>query len=417
MSGVIAPGAPLPQATPAKAAERANLGTAPERPARRGRLLAWTVIVIVLVLVASIGVLVQSSLKTPDTAMLDPEGVGPGGAQALARVLEAEGVDIVVVRDQASAKLALADGATLVLGEGAYLSDDALLEVVDASASAVVISVPTRVPPLLIKGTKASGFNNDGAVAPACDLPAAQNAGPVIPGRTFEIDHAAREAGAAGCYPVDGLFGLVTGTTEAGTPVTFIDATALFSNQHILEQGNAALALGLLGTGEPLVWFVPSIDDSDVGTVAPTLGELTPGWVSPAIVLLLCAGLAAGLWRGRRFGPLVAERLPVTVRASETTEGRARLYARTRDAVHAADQLRIGTLERLARMLGLGPAAAAGEISDAAAARVGAEPKLIRDILLDELPSSDAQLVALSDRLHDLETAVHRATRPERNRP
>ena len=56
----------------------------------------------------------------------------------------------------------------------------------------------------------------------------------------------------------------------------------------------------------------------------------------PVIVLLLTAGLAAAIWRGRRFGPLVPERLPVTVRAAETTEGRARLYAHARDAVYSA---------------------------------------------------------------------------------
>ena len=390
---------------------------ASSEPRRRARLITWTVIVIVLVLVAAIGVLIQSALRVPETAALDPEGVGPSGAQALARVLHAEGVPITVVRDRTAAERALADGATLVLGDSAYLSDESLRTLVDTAAAAVVLDAPTRVPPLLIKGTSVRGFNTDGTASPACELPAARNAGPIVPDRTIEIDGAARGAGVTGCYPVDGRFGLVTGATEAGTPVTIIDARTLFSNQHITEHGNAALALGLLGTGQPLVWFVPGIDSSDLTGPPPTLGELTPGWVSPAIVLLLCAGLAAALWRGRRFGPLVAERLPVTVRAAETTEGRARLYARTRDAVHAADQLRIGTLERIARMLSLGPAATASEIADAAAARIGAEASAVRGILLDTLPSSDAQLVALSDQLHHLETAVHRATRPERNRP
>ncbi len=47
--------------------------------------------------------------------------------------------------------------------------------------------------------------------------------------------------------------------------------------------------------------------------------------------------LLAALWRARRLGPLVTERLPVVVRASETVEGHARLYRsrRARDRVAA----------------------------------------------------------------------------------
>ncbi len=118
--------------------------------------------------------------------------------------------------------------------------------------------------------------------------------------------------------------------------------------------------MNLLGRHPTLVWYMPGIGDSDLADSNPSLGELTPPWVSPVIVLLLLAGVAAAIWRGRRFGPLVSERLPVTVRAAETTEGRGRLYAHARDALHAADQLRIGALGRLSRLLGLGPSAIGG---------------------------------------------------------
>ena len=103
------------------------------------------------------------------------------------------------------------------------------------------------------------------------------------------------------------------------------------------------------------------------------------------------------------------------MRAGETTEGRARLYAHARDALHAADQLRIGTLGRLGRVLGLGPAASAEEIADAAAARTGIDRGAVRGILIDDIPQTDADLVALDDRLRALEKAVQAAVRPERN--
>ena len=49
---------------------------------------------------------------------------------------------------------------------------------------------------------------------------------------------------------------------------------------------------------------------------------------------------SAPLWRGRRFGPLAVEPLPVVVRASEATRGRARLYRRARAYGRATAALR-----------------------------------------------------------------------------
>ena len=67
------------------------------------------------------------------------------------------------------------------------------------------------------------------------------------------------------------------------------------------------------------------------------------------VVLLARCGGAAG------SGPLVAERLPVVVRASETVEGRGRLYRSRRARDRAADALRTSTLQRVLPRLGLGP--------------------------------------------------------------
>ena len=66
------------------------------------------------------------------------------------------------------------------------------------------------------------------------------------------------------------------------------------------------------------------------------------------MILLLLVFLAAAFWRGRRLGPLVVENLPVVVRASETMEGRARLYQKSSARLHALDALRIGAIQRLA---------------------------------------------------------------------
>ena len=185
----------------------------------------------------------------------------------------------------------------------------------------------------------------------------------------------------------------------------------------LADDGNAALGVNLLGRHPLVVWYDPVLGDTDLENTDPSLGESTPPWVSPVIALLILAAVAAAVWRGRRFGPLVRERLPVTVRAAETAEGRARLYAQTRDAGHAADDLRIAALRRMARLLGLGPNAAADEIADAAADRLSADRRVVRGILLDDVPTDDAQLTVVASRLRELEGAVRDAVRPERNRP
>ncbi|WP_019182337.1 DUF4350 domain-containing protein, partial [Microbacterium yannicii] len=298
------------------------------------------------------------------------------------------------------------------LPDAPALSDDAIAQLTDAATDVVLVDPRARTLDLLLPGSAPAGVAPGGVVAPQCDVSDAERAGALAPGATFSRGDSSAEA----CYPAGDGHGLVIGPHTGGAGdsgrVSAVDGRALFSNEHLADDGNAALAVNLMGRHPLVVWYVPGLGDTDIANTDPSLGELTPPWVSPVIVLLLVAGIAAGIWRGRRFGPLVAERLPVTVRAWETTEGRARLYARSRDALHAADQLRIGALGRLGGLLGLGAAASAPEIADAAAGRIGQDRAAVRALLIDEIPQNDADLVSLTTRLRHLENAVRAATRP-----
>jgi hypothetical protein len=348
---------------------------------------------------------------------LDPESAGPLGTRALAQILRGQGVDVVVARDRQTAARELGDrGATLVLSDAPALSDDAILALTQQARDVVLIQPRARTLDLLIPGSETAGVAApDDPVQPECGVPEATRSGPVSPGAVFSPGGS---SAVDACYPAGGGFGLLIGQSAgAGDEgqVAVVDGVSLFTNEHLASAANAALALNLMGRASVVVWYVPSLTDTDLPDGDPSLGELTPPWVSPVIVLLLLSGAAAAIWRGRRFGPLVTERLPVTVRASETTEGRARLYARSRDAVHAADQLRIPLLGRIGRALGLGPAASAAEIADAASARTGLDRTAVRGLLIDDIPRGDADLVALEHRLRHLEDAVHAAARPERN--
>lgn len=383
--------------------------------ARRRRVGGWVVIVVVLVAVGILGAIVVTITQWSQRASLDPESAGPRGTRALVSILGDRGVAVDVVRSRDDARAALAAGdATLVLPDSPYLSDAAFEELADAATDVVVVDPAARGARILFPGADLIGYGANAAVAPSCDLPEAERAGAVVPGVLLSAPESVTS-----CYPSAGGAALLVGDRDGGR-AALIDGTGLFTNEHLADDGNAALAVNLLGRQPRLVWYVASLADSDLSDTDPSLGDLTPGWVSPVIVVLLCAGVAAAVWRGRRFGPLVAEKLPVTVRASETTEGRARLYARSRDTVHAVDQLRIGALGRIGRLLSLGPAASATEIADSAAERLGAGRAMIRGILIDDLPRTDADLLALGDRIRDLEAAVRGAVRPspeQRNGP
>ena len=107
-------------------------------------------------------------------------------------------------------------------------------------------------------------------------------------------------------------------------------AAGAFTNDRLDDEGNAALALGLLGA-HAAGW---SGTCRRRATCRPatqkSLYDLRARGVWWALVQVGLAVLLLALWRARRLGPVVAEPLPVVVRAAETVEGRARLYRRGR---------------------------------------------------------------------------------------
>src|SRR4029079_9085813 len=99
----------------------------------------------------------------------------------------------------------------------------------------------------------------------------------------------------------------------------------------------------------------------------PPPGELLPPVVPILALQRLLVVVVTAIWRGRRLGRLVTEKLPVVVRAGETTRGRGRLYRRGRSHGHAAAALRAGTAARSAARLGLPRSAGAPVVVDAIA--------------------------------------------------
>jgi len=177
------------------------------------------------------------------------------------------------------------------------------------------------------------------------------------------------------------------------------------ANSGLLKRGNAALAMNLAGAAQRVIWYAPQKSEGE-SSGAATIFDLIPDRVIWVVLQLCLVVLLVALWKGRRIGPLVAERLPVVVRASETVEGRGRLYRSHRAADRAADALRTATLQRLLPRLGLGPHADPAAIVAAVVGRIGQDPEFIRHALFGPAPASDTDLLNLSHALDNIERQV-----------
>ncbi|MEZ0074982.1 DUF4350 domain-containing protein [Planotetraspora sp. GP83] len=215
-------------------------------------------------------------------------------------------------------------------------------------------------------------------------------------------------AGATGCYPAGGKPTLVRYVTNGHT-VTVVGDGSFMSNLRLAEDGNAALAMNLAGTKPRLIWLVPPAEPEpgvNTGSGDESLGSLIPPGVDWAVVQLIVAVGVVALWRGRRLGPVVAERLPVVVRAAETVEGRGRLYRARRARDRAALALRAAAVDRVTPRLGLSRTASPDEIVAATAVRTGEEMEHVRFALYGTAPADDAALVALAGYLDAIERQV-----------
>jgi len=172
--------------------------------------------------------------------------------------------------------------------------------------------------------------------------------------------------------------------------------------------------LRTLGHSSRVVWYVPSREDLPTGDSG--IVSVLPRWLGPVLALGGVAFLGLVLWRGRRFGRLVAEPLPVVVRAVETTESRGRLYRRARDAARAGATLQLASRTRLADYLGLprpspwiSSRGTDQALVSAVAAASGRRVDEVGTLLLGPPPDRDDHLLGLAAELAALEKEVRRS--------
>ncbi len=370
------------------------------RPSRRGMALAG------LLLVALVALALTSRSRT---GYLDPAAVDPQGSRAVATILRDLGVDVREAR-YASDVVGAAAGATVLLTTPALPTASMVDAVVQAGPRRVVlVQPPPGVPAMdrLAAGIGAGGGAGDEVLEPSCDLPAARRAGPArLPGARY--DARSWEGVGVACYDRPDAASVVWLPARGGRPeVVLLGSPNPLTNAGLDEEGNAALALNLLGQGPRLLWWRPTIADPafDSEDQVP-IEQLVPRWVGPVAVQVAVALLLVVWWRGRRFGRLAVEPLPVVVRAGETTAGHARLLHANRARGEAAELLRRQARETIRTRLGLPVGCPAESLVAATSARTGTSSGDVGALLYGRQPERDGQLVELAHALEALVSEV-----------
>ncbi|MEU4363696.1 DUF4350 domain-containing protein [Promicromonospora sp. NPDC023987] len=426
----VTPLPPPPAPTPPTAVAGSSTGPVDEPPVVIGddstgrsraastwRRLRWPLTVLAAI---ALLVLFLAVVRPPTSAdPYAPDNPEENGGMAVAEVLKDQGVRITHVTTVADAVAAAGpDSTLLVTPNPGFFADDQISSLNRTGADLVVLGGDYTMVAAVSRNTLDSTYGEtDGPVPPQCDDPTAQAAGEVTlrPGLYDVSDGADGDAvRPVLCWP-DGLGAYAYARLDfPDRSVTLVDDPAVIRNGTVLDEGNAALALRMLGQHEDLVWLVPNPMDVSTGDDEPTPAErgqinpmMPPGSAPVALVVVLAAVLLA-LWRVRRMGPLVVEDLPVLVRSSEATRGRARLYRAARARGHAAAGLRASTADRIASRLGLARSSDATSVVDSVVAATNRPSQQVADLLYGPPPADDAALAELARRLDILESEVHR---------
>ncbi|MEU9950333.1 DUF4350 domain-containing protein [Streptomyces sp. NPDC047939] len=383
----------------------------------RGLLLA------LLVLVAA-GIALAATRSGDQHGRLDPRSADPYGSRAVAELLKDRGISVRVVTTLRAATSAAGSDTTLLVAAPNLLTpsqqDSLRRATTDTGGRTVLLAAGPPSVGALAPGVHARSSVPVSTRAPQCSLAAARQAGDA---ETGGFRYTPTGVGALACYPADGLPSLLMLEQPASGDTVLLGSPDLLYNDRLDNEGNASLALQLLGSRPHLVWYLPSLSDpsaagnsgdNDNGTDGDgaedesSFIDLVPsGWLWGTLQLALAAVLAA-IWRARRLGPVVAERLPVAIRASESTEGRARLQRKANARDRAAASLRHATRTRLAPLVGVSPrdAHAPAKLLPAVSVRRGADDTRLHELLFGPVPSDNAALVLLAEQLDTLEREV-----------
>ncbi len=376
----------------------ATTAARPEAGNASGRWRSWRWVVLTLIVLAIIaGIDAYLTAPRPGGRM-DPGSTGPDGAHALVTLLRDGGVEVVVANSIADVERAARPDTQILVAQSQYLTDPLLNRLAKAPGDLLLVEPTARTREAVMTGVRISTADKFD-IDPNCTLREATRAGSVRfgPSDTYQ---ATKGRTMTRCYD-----GVLIRYRDGGRIVTAVGSTDIMTNGNLLQAGNAALAMNLAGDRPRLIWYAPNHIEGETSPPASIL-DMIPENVTWIVWQLWLVVLLVALWKGRRPGPLVAEELPVVVRASETVEGRGRLYRSRRARDRAAAALRTATLQRLLPRLGLGTGAPTPAVVTAVAQRSGLDAGYVAYHLFGPAPATDNDLLQLARTLDEIERQV-----------
>jgi hypothetical protein len=353
-----------------------------------------------VIVIAAVAALTTYLTAPRPGGRMDAESTAPDGAHALVALLRDHGVDVVVAKNIGDVERAARPDTLLLVAETYFMVGDTLMPRLAAVPGDRLVVEPVSTTREALTPHIRIGRTNTIGGEPNCTLAEANRAGAVQFGLGDSYDAAGDDVPVTRCYG-----GAVVRYRDGDRAVTVVGSADFMLNSGLLKQGNAALAMNLAGDRPRMIWYAPAHLEGESSS-AKSVFDLIPESVSWIVwQLWLVVGLVA-LWKGRRMGPLVAENLPVVVRASETVEGRGRLYRSRRARDRAADALRTAALQRMLPRLGLATNAAPAAVVAAIAEGSHRPAESVHHALYGPTPATDADLVSLARELDNIERQV-----------
>lgn len=373
----------------------------------------WKLLAITLSLLLA-GMVIYASMKEELTKEpYDIHSVSSDGVRALAQVLNDHyDVSVDQVPSAAKAILAAQQGKPVTIFNAGRLQNndfETLLTTSNADITLVGFGY-YLLESLAESGLELQGYNDKPASRGTCSIStkaqtisATGNAIIVRDPQALADSQYLGRGPAQLCFAYADGYGYLELPLKSGKTLRIITNPELVTNKYLDKDDNAALALYATGRGSEVAFY--NAENADSFNSDQQLKPY-PSWLVP---LMWQFGLLALVWAfivGRRQGRIVNEPLPVVAQGTETTVGRAGLYQRARASEHSGRILRIATIIRLGRRLGISPNADATLVAQTVSMACNRTAKEIEYILYGPAPASAVELTQLSQALEQLEEEV-----------
>jgi secreted protein len=373
----------------------------------------WKLLAITLSLLLA-GMVIYASMKEELTKEpYDIHSVSSDGVRALAQVLNDHyDVSVDQVPSAAKAILAAQQGKPVTIFNAGRLQNndfETLLTTSNADITLVGFGY-YLLESLAESGLELQGYNDKPASRGTCSIStkaqtisATGNAIIVRDPQALADSQYLGRGPAQLCFAYADGYGYLELPLKSGKTLRIITNPELVTNKYLDKDDNAALALYATGRGSEVAFY--NAENADSFNSDQQLKPY-PSWLVPLMWQFALLALVWAFIVGRRQGRIVNEPLPVVAQGTETTVGRAGLYQRARASEHSGRILRIATIIRLGRRLGISPNADATLVTQTVSMACNRTAKEIEYILYGPAPASAVELTQLSQALEQLEEEV-----------